>query len=64
MTAILVCSVRDRGRIEDPLVGRERPRAEQASGRGLWIANQLCDLVQIRSGELGTEVRMRMSLDG
>ncbi len=60
----LVCSVRDRGRIEDPLVGRERPPADQPSGRGLWIANQLCDLVQIRSGGWGTEVRLRMSLNG
>jgi anti-sigma regulatory factor (Ser/Thr protein kinase) len=60
----LVCSVRDRGRIEDPLVGRERPPADQPSGRGLWIANQLCDLVQIRSGGWGTEVRLRMSIDG
>ncbi len=45
-------------------MGRERPRAEQAGGRGLWITNQLCDLVQIRSSELGTEVRMRMNLGG
>ncbi len=56
----LVCAVRDDGRIEDPLVGRERPQPSQASGRGLWIANQLCDLVQIRSGAGGTEVRLRM----
>lgn len=60
----LVCSVRDRGRIEDPLVGRERPPADRPGGRGLWIANQLCDLVQIRSGGWGTEVRMRMSISG
>ncbi|HSO96309.1 MAG TPA: hypothetical protein VLV81_09740 [Acidimicrobiia bacterium] len=32
-----------------PLVGRERPGTEQLSGRGLWVANQLCDLVQIRT---------------
>jgi anti-sigma regulatory factor (Ser/Thr protein kinase) len=60
----LVCAIRDGGRIEDPLVGRERPRPDQPSGRGLWIANQLCDLVQIRSGAAGTEVRMRMSFGG
>lgn len=41
---------RDRGRVEGPLVGRVRPTASQIGGRGLWIANQLCDLVQIRSG--------------
>jgi anti-sigma regulatory factor (Ser/Thr protein kinase) len=60
----LVCAVRDGGRIEDPLVGRKRPRPDQPGGRGLWIANQLCDLVQIRSGAGGTEVRLRMRFEG
>ncbi|MDQ3726066.1 MAG: sensor histidine kinase [Actinomycetota bacterium] len=58
----LVCDVRDAGRIRNPLAGRERPPVEQPGGRGLWIANQLCDLVQVRSGEDGTHVRLRMSL--
>lgn len=60
----LVCQVSDAGRIEDPLVGRQRPRPEQITGRGLWIANQICDLVQIRSGDEGTHVRMRMAIPG
>lgn len=60
----LVCDVRDAGEIEDPLVGRERPSSSQIGGRGLWIANQLCDLVQIRSGKSGTQVRLRMGLSG
>ncbi|MGN6215543.1 MAG: anti-sigma factor RsbA family regulatory protein [Solirubrobacterales bacterium] len=59
----LLCDVRDAGRIEDPLVGRARPSSDQISGRGLWIANQLCDLVQIRSGKQGTQVRLRMGVD-
>jgi len=50
--------VEDRGRIEDPLVGRLRPSISQEGGRGLWLANKLCDLVQIRSGERGTVVRL------
>ncbi len=54
---------RDQGRIEDPLVGRVRPRPTQAKGRGLWMANQLCDLVQIRSSAAGTAVRLRVDLD-
>lgn len=58
----LVCEIRDSGRIGDPLVGRRRPRLDQLSGRGIWLANQLCDLVQIRwQGE--TVVRLRMSAD-
>jgi len=60
----LICAVRDSGRIDDPLVGRERPRPEQERGRGLWLANQLCDLVQVRSGSCGTDVRLRMRFDG
>lgn len=60
----LVCAVNDGGQIGDPLVGRRRPSPDQANGRGLWIANQLCDLVQVRSGGAGTEVRLRMRFDG
>jgi anti-sigma regulatory factor (Ser/Thr protein kinase) len=52
------CQVQDRGRISDPLVGRVAPRPGQANGRGLWLVNQLCDLVQVRSSAAGTVVRM------
>jgi anti-sigma regulatory factor (Ser/Thr protein kinase) len=54
----LLVEVEDRGRIEDPLVGRVRPDVFQEGGRGLWLANKLSDLVQIRSGEGGTTVRL------
>ena len=54
----LLAEVEDRGRIEEPLVGRLRPDVSQEGGRGLWLANQLCDLVQIRSGDAGTTVRL------
>jgi anti-sigma regulatory factor (Ser/Thr protein kinase) len=54
----LLAEVEDRGRITEPLVGRLRPDVAQEGGRGLWIANHLCDLVQIRSGEDGTTVRL------
>jgi anti-sigma regulatory factor (Ser/Thr protein kinase) len=56
----LVCEVRDRGRIVEPLVGRFRPRPDVEGGFGLWIANQLCDLVQIRSFDRGAVVRLHM----
>lgn len=61
--AALVCEIRDRGRIDEPLVGRLRPRAESRRGRGLWMANHLCDLVQVRSSEAGTTVRLHMWRD-
>lgn len=56
----LLAEVEDRGRIEEPLVGRLRPGIHQEGGRGLWLANQLCDLVQIRSGDEGTKVRLHL----
>jgi anti-sigma regulatory factor (Ser/Thr protein kinase) len=56
----LLAEVEDRGRIEEPLVGRLRPGVTQEGGRGLWLANQLCDLVQIRSGASRTVVRLRL----
>jgi anti-sigma regulatory factor (Ser/Thr protein kinase) len=57
----LVCEVCDAGTISDQLVGRVRPPLDQANGRGLWIANHFCDLVQIRSSDAGTVVRCRIS---
>jgi anti-sigma regulatory factor (Ser/Thr protein kinase) len=56
----LVCEVRDTGSIEQPLVGRERPRRGQVGGYGVWLANQLCDLVQVRAFGSGGAVRLHM----
>ena len=56
----LICEIADGGRIEDPLAGRVRPSARAASGRGLWLANQLCDLVQVRTSPTGSTVRVHM----
>ncbi len=55
-----ICEVSDGGRIEEPLVGRERPDVTGAGGRGLWLANQICDLVQIRTFPTGNVVRVHM----
>ena len=55
----LFVDVSDRGHLTEPLLGRIRPSAEQERGRGLWLANQLCDLVQVRSSAGGTTVRLR-----
>jgi anti-sigma regulatory factor (Ser/Thr protein kinase) len=56
----LLAEVEDRGLIDEPLVGRLQPEISQEGGRGLWLANRLCDLVQIRSGEAGTTVRLHV----
>lgn len=60
-TDALICEIRDRGRIPDPLAGRERPARVEASS-GLWLVNQLCDLVQLRSFPTGSVVRLHMSM--
>jgi anti-sigma regulatory factor (Ser/Thr protein kinase) len=57
---VLLAEVEDRGWMDEPLVGRLRPGIAQEGGRGLWLANQLCDLVQIRSGAAGTVVRLHL----
>jgi anti-sigma regulatory factor (Ser/Thr protein kinase) len=59
---LLMCEVRDAGWIHAPLVGRSRPAAEARNGRGVWLANQLCDLVQIRSTQAGSVVRVHKCL--
>jgi two-component sensor histidine kinase len=56
--ASVICEVGDTGRILDPLVGRRKPSADPGSGFGLWLANELCDLVQIRSFSTGSVVRL------
>jgi anti-sigma regulatory factor (Ser/Thr protein kinase) len=58
----LLIDFEDRGTIEEPLAGRLQPASDQRGGRGLWLANQLCDLVQIRSGTLGTIVRVQAGI--
>lgn len=54
----LVVEIRDDGHIDDPLVGRTEPEFEALGGRGIWMVNQLCDLVQVRSDASGTQVRL------
>lgn len=55
----LLCQVEDRGPgIEDPLAGYRPPNDVASDGRGLWIARQLVDLLQIDGGQPGTRVRL------
>jgi anti-sigma regulatory factor (Ser/Thr protein kinase) len=54
----LVCEINDSGQLENPMAGRETPDSLQQGGHGLWMANQLCDLVQLRSYHGGSAVRL------
>jgi len=55
----ILCQVQDRGWITDPLAGQQRRPASER-GQGLWVVNQVCDLVEMRTGQAGTTVRMHM----
>jgi anti-sigma regulatory factor (Ser/Thr protein kinase) len=55
----ILCEVRDQGHIPDPMAGRVRHDPDDR-GHGLWLVNQVCDLVELRSGAGGTSVRMHM----
>ena len=57
----LVCEVRDSGALRDPLAGRVLPEEGDRGGWGLWLANHLCELVQVRTFPTGTVVRLRMT---
>jgi hypothetical protein len=50
----LVCEVSDATVVDDVLAGR----TVHDENRGLWSANQLCDLVQLRSTPSGTTIRL------
>jgi len=58
----LALEVRDRGLVEDPLVGRLPVGPDSPGGRGLWLVNQLSDLVQLRTACTGTTLRMQFAL--
>ncbi len=57
----ILCQVADQGWITDPLAGRTRQPAAEP-GHGLWLVNQVCDLVELRSGKAGTTVRLHMRM--
>ncbi|MEU5362577.1 anti-sigma factor RsbA family regulatory protein [Streptomyces sp. NPDC005925] len=53
----VVCEVRDRGRIPDPLAGRVPTPRDQRGGRGLLLVNLVSDLVRIHTEDGGTTIR-------
>ncbi len=58
----IVCEVADAGHLEDPLTGRRRPRTDCVGGRGVWLINELCDLVELRPIDGGTRIRLHVEL--
>jgi anti-sigma regulatory factor (Ser/Thr protein kinase) len=59
----MVCEVSDTGAgLLDPLAGRLPSGRSTARGRRLWLARQLCDLLELRTGPAGTTVRLHLKL--
>jgi anti-sigma regulatory factor (Ser/Thr protein kinase) len=61
--AQVVCEVVDYGTFDEPLAGRRRPGLDWTSGRGVWLMNQVCDLVEVRPTDEGTVVRLRRDVE-
>jgi anti-sigma regulatory factor (Ser/Thr protein kinase) len=57
-----VCQIEDAGPgISDPFAGYRPPARTATGGRGLWLARQLVDLLQIAPGLPGTTIRLHMT---
>jgi anti-sigma regulatory factor (Ser/Thr protein kinase) len=56
----VLCQFDDSGHIEDPLAGYAHTAGDEPGGHGLWLVNQVCDLAEIRTTELGTTIRLHM----
>lgn len=60
----VVCEVSDSGAGigANRLANRERPRLDNAGGWGLWLADELSDRMEVRTGPSGTTVRISAGL--
>ncbi|WP_275414787.1 ATP-binding protein [Plantactinospora mayteni] len=61
----LVCEIRDHGRgFAEPLptIPTRRPRPSANGGMGLWLAQELADSMEVRSGADGVRVRLTMAV--
>ena len=53
----LLAEVSDRGRLTEPFPGMVQPSTSGSRGRGLWLASELCDVMEVWA-EDGTVVRL------
>ena len=57
----VVCDFRQPGlSISDPFLGLRPARLEPGDGDGLWLANQICDWLEIRSGAAGGTIQLQV----
>ncbi|MFE2571502.1 anti-sigma factor RsbA family regulatory protein [Streptomyces mirabilis] len=57
----IACEVHDRGRLTDPLAGRQPPARHQLGGRGLMLVHYVADLVRLHTAPEGTTVRFYLT---
>ena len=58
----LVCEFSDAGHMANPSAATQPPSSD-IGGRGLWVATQMSDRMEIRSSPEGTVVRLSFLLD-
>jgi anti-sigma regulatory factor (Ser/Thr protein kinase) len=58
----ILCQITDSGVIADRLAGYRVPADDLPGGQGLWLVNQVCDLVEVRSSPGGTTICLHMRL--
>lgn len=58
----VVAEVRDGGSMQVPFPGLVAPPPSGARGRGLWLASELSDVLQVWSDGSGTVIRVTMTL--
>ncbi|WP_329110018.1 sensor histidine kinase [Micromonospora sp. NBC_01699] len=56
----LICQLSDNGHIAEPLAGRIPAAPDQDGGRGLFLVNELCDLVRVHTRPGATSIRVHM----
>jgi anti-sigma regulatory factor (Ser/Thr protein kinase) len=59
----MLCQIQDTGTIADPLAGYQPTASDVPGGMGLWLVNQVCDLVELRTSRAGTTICLHMRLN-
>ncbi|MEV0565912.1 sensor histidine kinase [Dactylosporangium sp. NPDC050588] len=60
----VICEITDSGTATGNFLGFLRAGPHSERGHGLWIARQICDLLEMRTGATGTTVRLHMRRAG
>ncbi len=58
----VICQIVDSGQLTDWSVGRIPPAPGKPHGRGLILVHELCDLVEMPTGQIGTGTTVRLHM--